>query len=192
MNIRFRMKLSFAVSMMLALPQISLAQTTTIQTATLGQTQKTAEISTAELRRILAENSAVVLDTRPFMEFAVGHIPGALNVSAKPGVPVSLYVSDIAEIERLLRGDKQAPVVLYCNGPFCGKSSRLAEELLQAGFTNVRRYQLVVCVRSPLAEPLDTGENIVGRFCPNEGLWVVVGGLNGAADGLLQRTGAAE
>ena len=32
--------------------------------------------------------------------------------------------------------------MLYCNGPFCGKSKRLAEELLQAGFTDVRRYQL--------------------------------------------------
>ena len=33
-------------------------------------------------------------------------------------------------------------MVLYCNGPFCGKSKRLAEELLGAGYTNVRRYQL--------------------------------------------------
>jgi rhodanese-related sulfurtransferase len=32
--------------------------------------------------------------------------------------------------------------VLYCNGSFCGKSRRLADELVQAGYTNVRRYQL--------------------------------------------------
>jgi rhodanese-related sulfurtransferase len=32
--------------------------------------------------------------------------------------------------------------VLYCNGPFCGKSKRLSEELIAAGYTNVRRYQL--------------------------------------------------
>ena len=32
--------------------------------------------------------------------------------------------------------------MLYCNGPFCGTSKRLAGELLTAGFTNVRRYQL--------------------------------------------------
>ena len=32
--------------------------------------------------------------------------------------------------------------MLYCNGPFCGKSKRLAEELTAAGYTNVRRYQL--------------------------------------------------
>jgi rhodanese-related sulfurtransferase len=34
--------------------------------------------------------------------------------------------------------------VLYCNGPFCGTSKRLSGELLTAGFTNVRRYQLGV------------------------------------------------
>jgi rhodanese-related sulfurtransferase len=36
--------------------------------------------------------------------------------------------------------------VLYCNGPYCGKSKRLSEELLGAGFTSVRRYQLGVPV----------------------------------------------
>ena len=55
---------------------------------------------------------------------------------------MSQYVSDVAEIERVMHGDKTAPIVLYCNGPFCGKSSRLAEELLAAALTNVRRYQL--------------------------------------------------
>ncbi|HSD69298.1 MAG TPA: rhodanese-like domain-containing protein, partial [Woeseiaceae bacterium] len=43
---------------------------------------------------------------------------------------------------RVVSGNKAAPIVLYCNGPFCGKSKRLAAELLDAGYTNVRRYQL--------------------------------------------------
>ena len=114
-----------------------------IYKATLGQqNQATAEISTEELRRILDEKSATVFDARPFMEYGAGHIAGAVNVAAKPGVPMSAYVSDVHEIDRLLSGRKDAPIVLYCNGPFCGKSKRLAEELLQAGFTDVRRYQL--------------------------------------------------
>ena len=108
--------------------------------------QKTKEISTEELRRILADKSAVVFDARPAKEYAVSHIPGALNVSAKPGVPMSMYVSDVAEIGRTLGGDKTRAIVLYCNGPFCGKSKRLATELLHAGYTNVRRYQLGIPV----------------------------------------------
>lgn len=115
--------------------------------ATLGESgQRTAEVSTEQLRRILADQSAVVLDTRPFREFAISHIPGARNVAARPGVPMSAYVSDVAEIGRLIEGKRETPLVLYCNGPYCGKSKRLAEELLTAGYTNIRRYQLGIPV----------------------------------------------
>lgn len=115
--------------------------------ATLGEAdQRTVEVSTERLQAILANRSAVVLDTRPFREFAISHIPGAVNVAAKPGVPRSAHVSDVTEIGRLLQGKKDTPLVLYCNGPFCGKSKRLAEELLAAGYTNVRRYQLGIPV----------------------------------------------
>src|SRR5262245_18415435 len=62
-----------------------------IERATLARPGRTPEVSTEELRRILAERSATVFDARPFMEFAIGHIPGALNVAAKPGQPMSLY-----------------------------------------------------------------------------------------------------
>jgi rhodanese-related sulfurtransferase len=108
--------------------------------------QKTGEVSTDALRSILSDHSAVVFDVRPPKEYAIGHIPGASNVSAKPGTSISLYVSDVAEVTRVLGGDKSKPVVLYCNGPFCGKSKRLATELLEAGYTNVRRYQLGIPV----------------------------------------------
>jgi rhodanese-related sulfurtransferase len=57
-------------------------------------------------------------------------------------MPMSQYTSDVAEIGRLVGGDKWRPLVLYCNGPFCGKSKRVSEGLLLAGYTNVRRYQL--------------------------------------------------
>jgi len=114
--------------------------------AVTGKPAKTAELSTEELQKVLADGRTLVLDTRPFGEFAVSHIPGALNVAAKPGVTASMYVSDVAEIGRLVEGDKARPLVLYCNGPFCGKSNRLAEELLAAGHTDVRRYQLGIPV----------------------------------------------
>lgn len=108
--------------------------------------QKTAEVSTEELQRILSDGSSVVFDARPAAEYALSHIPGALNVSVKPGVSMSLYVSDVAEITRLVKSDKSRPIVLYCNGPFCGKSKRLASELLAEGFKNVKRYQLGIPV----------------------------------------------
>ena len=124
----------------LALVGLLLAAHASTREAT-AQTE-TPEISTEEMERILATRSATVLDARPYLEFAISHIPGALNVAPKPGVPPSLYVSDVAEIGRLMNGKKTVPLVLYCNGPHCGKSKRLAQELVDAGYTNVRRYQL--------------------------------------------------
>ena len=117
-------------------------QATAQRAAPAAQEETTREISTEELQTILSSRSATVLDARPAAEYAISHIPGAVNVAPKPGVPMSMYVSDVAEIGRLLHGDKSAPLVLYCNGQHCGKSKRLAADLLDAGFSNVRRYQL--------------------------------------------------
>ena len=102
----------------------------------------TPNISTEEMEKVILAGDSVVLDVRPRLEWAISHIPTALNVGPKPGTSIALYVSDVAEIERLVRGDKRKPLVLYCNGPFCGKSKRLSEELVAAGHTKVRRYQL--------------------------------------------------
>lgn len=137
----------FVLAAMLEPPALAAQATTAIDHAVVGEPgQRTPEISTNELRGILAERSATVFDSRPFLEYAISHIPGALNVAPKPGVPMSLYVSDVAEIGRVLGENMQAPIVLYCNGPYCGKSKRLAEELLAAGYVNVRRYQLGIPV----------------------------------------------
>ncbi|MBC7655656.1 MAG: protein kinase [Frankiaceae bacterium] len=101
-----------------------------------------AELSTEQFQQELARGEAVILDTRPHLEFSISHVPGALNVAARPGVPMSMYVSDIAEVGRLVGGNLARPLVLYCNGPFCPKSKRISAELEAAGYSNVRRYQL--------------------------------------------------
>jgi rhodanese-related sulfurtransferase len=100
-----------------------------------------AQVSTAELRELMRTDSAIVLDSRPPAEYGISHIPGALNVGPKPGVPLSVYISDVEEVKRLVP-DLNQLIVLYCNGPFCGKSKRLAMELSTAGYTNIRRFQL--------------------------------------------------
>ena len=108
--------------------------------------QPALEVSTDEFQKILAEEKAVVLDTRPHLEYSISHVPGTLNVAARPGVPMSMYVSDVAEVSRLVGGDLKRSIVLYCNGPFCPKSKRLSAELEAAGHTDVRRYQLGIPV----------------------------------------------
>ena len=44
------------------------------------------------MKQVLQNKTALVFDSRPAREYAVGHIPGALNVAPKPGVPISVYV----------------------------------------------------------------------------------------------------
>lgn len=146
------------------------------------QGQRTREISTDELRRILRESSAqessaqegsargssaqesstedgsrkdgapVVLDARPPTEYAIGHIPGAKNAPGRAGLERSRYIPDTAEVVKLLGDDPKAPVVIYCNGPWSDTSRRLADELAEAGYRNVRRYQLGIPVWRALGE----------------------------------------
>jgi rhodanese-related sulfurtransferase len=92
------------------------------------------EITTQELFDVLATGEAIVFDARPFDEFSLGHIDGSVSLAAKPGVPMSIYVSDVAEVDRLLKKNRSANIVLYCNGPYCRKSKLLAAELVAAGY----------------------------------------------------------
>jgi rhodanese-related sulfurtransferase len=131
----------------------STAPAQTIQQATIGEPeQKTAEVSTAEVRRILTDGSAILLDTRKRAEYVAGHIAGAKNVAPAPGAPTSEYIK---AVEELVGGDKGKALVLYCNGPNCQASKQLSEQLLGAGFTNVRRYQLGLPMWRTLSGPVE-------------------------------------
>ena len=70
---------------------------------------------------------------------------GAQSPSAgeSPGSPTEVTIEGTYWLlGEIVNGDLAAPIILYCNGPFCGKSKRVAADLLAARYTNVRRYQL--------------------------------------------------
>ena len=151
------------------------AETPTVFQARLGETEtRTPEISTDELKRLLAAGSVLLLDTRPHLEWAISHIPGARNVAPKPGMPMSQYTSDVAEVERLVAGDRTRELVLYCNGPFCGKSKRVSDDLVQAGYTSVRRYQLGAPVWRALGEVMVTEADAVRYILEQDGTAVFI------------------
>ncbi len=102
------------------------------------------EIKTGELKQLLAEGKITAIDVRPPDEYAVSHVPGAVNIYE-------------TEIGRMLNAcTNKSPVALYCNGPFCGKTGRVAEALWKKGCTTVRRYQDGLPVWSVLGNPAET------------------------------------
>ena len=148
--------------MTIALTDLAIAQSSVYRATLAEPDQTTPEVCTEEVRQILADGSAIVLDSRKRAEFVAGHIAGAVNVAPAPGAPPAEYAT---AVERLLGGDKSRPLVLYCNGQYCKAGRRLSAQLAEAGFTNVRRYQLGIPVWRALGGPVEIElEGIVRIF----------------------------
>lgn len=76
----------------------------------------------------LRDGLVTVLDVRPEDEFALGHLPGALNIP-------------LGELDRRLSElPTDREVVAYCRGPYCVLSFEAAAALRARGF-NVRRLE---------------------------------------------------
>jgi len=147
-----------ALALVLLTPDV-VAQSGSIFQATLAEpNQRTEEVSTEQVSRILVDSSALIVDTRSHPECASGHIPGARFLMG----PTPAHV---AAIEKLVNGDKTKSLVLYRNGPNCGTCRRLSDQLVTAGFSNVRRYQLGIPICRALGGPTEIElEGIVRIF----------------------------
>ena len=75
-----------------------------------------------ELAARLAEGSVILFDVRPSDEFAMGHIPGARNVT----------LADLDQVARTLSPGTQ--IVAYCRGPFCIYAHQAVMALCKLGF----------------------------------------------------------
>ena len=77
----------------------------------------------------LIAKGATVIDVRTKVEFEGAHLPQATNI------PVDDLAGRMAEVEKLVGGDKSKPVVVYCAS---GSRSRKAQQQLEAaGYANV-------------------------------------------------------
>jgi len=83
-------------------------------------------VDAEELERLIAAGSVVVLDVRPTVEFAAGHIPTARSIP-------------IAELdERLRELPKRKLIVAYCRGPYCVFSDDAVAVLQRKGYRVAR------------------------------------------------------
>ena len=139
-----------------------------IHLATVGEeTSYTPQISTEEMRRILIEGSALIVDSRPRPQFAAGYIPGAICLDTPPP-------EQVQAVRRIVGDGTSRPIVVYCNGPNCQQSRRLAHELATAGYRNVRRYQLGISVWRVLGGPTAVETSWVERVIDHDETAVLI------------------
>ncbi|WP_424361408.1 ArsR/SmtB family transcription factor [Methylocystis parvus] len=79
-------------------------------------------VSRAELAERLRAGTVTVLDVRPEDEFALGHVPGAVNIPLR------------ALEARLSEFDPSKEIVAYCRGAFCVLSYEAVAALRKCGF----------------------------------------------------------
>jgi ArsR family transcriptional regulator len=85
-------------------------------------------VSRDELLKRSTAGTVTILDVRPEDEYALGHLPGALNIPLR-------------ELEaRLGEMDPGQEVVAYCRGPYCVLSYEAVAQLRARGF-KVRRLE---------------------------------------------------
>lgn len=85
-------------------------------------------VSREELLARSRAGAVTILDVRPEDEFALGHLPGALNI---PLCELEARLGDI---------DPKQEIVAYCRGPYCVLSYEAVAKLRARGF-KVRRLE---------------------------------------------------
>jgi ArsR family transcriptional regulator len=85
-------------------------------------------VSRLELMGRLKAGLVTVLDVRPEDEFALGHLPGAINI---PFGELEMRLADL---------DPRQEIVAYCRGPYCVMSYEAVAVLRARGF-RIRRLE---------------------------------------------------
>lgn len=77
---------------------------------------------------ILAQKDLLIVDSRKKSEYSKGHIEGAVNM---------LNTSMQREALEALCPNKATPIVFYCNGIHCLRSSDAIHKAVEWGYTNI-------------------------------------------------------
>jgi rhodanese-related sulfurtransferase len=85
-------------------------------------------VSRDELLKLSRAGAVTVLDVRPEDEFALGHLPGAVNI------PLRTLGARLSGL------DPSQEIVAYCHGPYCVLAYEAVAALRARGF-KVRRLE---------------------------------------------------
>jgi rhodanese-related sulfurtransferase len=110
------------------LPNVNIAEVERVIRSYFNQRDSLEAVSREELLQKCRAGEVTVLDVRPPDEFALGHVPGAVNV------PLRELEARLAEL------DPAQEIVAYCRGPYCVLSYEAVAVLRARGF-KVRRLE---------------------------------------------------
>lgn len=88
------------------------------------------EISKTELKSVVEEKRAFIVDVNSDKSFKKAHVPGAIH-----------YKSHKAEFAQLLPEQKDALIVAYCGGPSCTAWKAAAENACKLGYSNIKHFK---------------------------------------------------
>jgi rhodanese-related sulfurtransferase len=105
-------------------------------------------IDTTQLKAMFdAKTDFTLVDARTKEEYDEAHIVKAINVTEK----------SFESLSSQLPSDKNALLVIYCNGVKCGKSKKVAAKVEAAGYTNILLYSDGFPVWEEKALPITPG-----------------------------------
>lgn len=102
----------------------------------------------------LHDAGAVFVDVRNPRLYARRHIPGAIHLDLKTAYNESA-LSAVA--------DKQQPLVLYCSGVKCSRSSRASKMAVDWGFSDVLYFRGGIVDWRNAGYPVDSGNTVTGQ-----------------------------
>lgn len=102
---------------------------------------------------LLRGEKPLLIDARAPEEYAVSHLPGAINLTAAKEVPP----------------DKDREIVVYCSVGV--RSASLAQQLQELGFTNVRNLRGSIFAWANRGYPLRSGTTEVRAVHPFDRKW---------------------
>ena len=116
------------VTQLMAVAEHRSASAREAATRYLGDTDQLRTVTAAELEAGLADGSIVLLDVRPFDEYAAGHIGGAHHVDA------TRLTESVEELLPALNArPANAQIVAYCRGPYCAFAPQALRTLSRHG-----------------------------------------------------------
>ena len=87
-----------------------------------------------ELKGLMRNGRALIVDARPPDSYARGHIPGAVSLDAGK---FDNLITDF----KAAHPDKNLLLVVYCDNSFCAVADDLQQKLIDHGYAHVGIYR---------------------------------------------------